>query len=31
MNLRVPGGENLERLGWLIVSSWGLKGKLGLA
>ncbi|RVW75070.1 hypothetical protein CK203_055997 [Vitis vinifera] len=30
-NPRVAGGENLERLGWLMVSAWGLKGKLGLA
>ena len=28
---RVAGGENLERMGWLMASSWGLKGKLGLA
>ena len=24
----VVGGEDLERLGWLMASSWGLKGKL---
>ena len=30
-NPRVAKGENLERLGWLMVSSWRLKGKLGLA
>ena len=24
-------GEDLERLGWLMASSWGSKGKLGLA
>ena len=30
-NPRVAGGENLARLGWLMVSAWGLKGKLGLA
>ena len=30
-NPRVAGGENLERLGWLMASAWGLKGKLGLA
>ena len=28
-NPRVAGGENLARLGWLMVSAWGLKGKLG--
>ncbi|RVW75340.1 hypothetical protein CK203_052925 [Vitis vinifera] len=28
---RVAGGENLEKMGWLMASSWGLKGKLGLA
>ena len=27
----VAGGEDLERMGWLMASSWGLKGKLGLA
>ena len=30
-NPRVAGGQNLEWLGWLMVSAWGLKGKLGLA
>ncbi|RVX07802.1 hypothetical protein CK203_021808 [Vitis vinifera] len=25
------GGENLARLGWLMASAWGLKGKLDLA
>ena len=30
-NPRVARGENLERLGWLMASVWGLKGKLGLA
>ena len=30
-NPRVAGGENLARLGWLMASAWGLKGKLGLA
>ena len=29
-NLSSARGEDLERLGWLMVSSWGLKGKLGL-
>ena len=30
-NPSLAGGEDLERLGWLMASSWGLKGKLGLA
>ena len=30
-NPKVAGGEDLARLGWLIASVWGLKGKLGLA
>ena len=30
-NPRVAGGEDLARLGWLMASVWGLKGKLGLA
>ena len=30
-NPKVAGGEDLERMGWLMVSVWGLKGKLGLA
>ena len=29
-NTGLVGGEDLERLGWLMASSWGLKGKLGL-
>ena len=27
-NPSIAGGEDLERLGWLMASSWGLKGKL---
>ena len=30
-NPKVAGGEDLARLGWLMASVWGLKGKLGLA
>ena len=30
-NPSLAGGEDLERLGWLMASSWGLKGKLELA
>ena len=30
-NPSLVGGKDLERLGWLMASSWGLKGKLGLA
>ena len=30
-NPSLAGGEDLERLGWLMASSWGLKGKLWLA
>ncbi|RVW97825.1 hypothetical protein CK203_021277 [Vitis vinifera] len=28
---KAAGGGDLERMGWLMVSVWGLKGKLGLA
>ena len=28
---KAVGGGDLERMGWLMVSVWGLKGKLGLA
>ena len=30
-NPRVAGGEDLARMGWLMASVWGMKGKLGLA
>ena len=30
-NPRVAGGEDLARMGWLMASVWGIKGKLGLA
>ena len=30
-NLSSAREEDLERLGWLVASEWGLKGKLGLA
>ena len=28
---KVAGGGDLERMGWMLASVWGLKGKLGLA
>ena len=30
-NPKEAGGGDLERMGWLMASVWGLKGKLGLA
>ena len=30
-NPKAAGGGDLERMGWLMASVWGLKGKLGLA
>ena len=30
-NPKVAGGEDLARMGWLMASVWGIKGKLGLA
>ncbi|RVW27502.1 Transposon TX1 uncharacterized 149 kDa protein [Vitis vinifera] len=31
MDPKAAGGGDLERMGWLMASVWGLKGKLGLA